>query len=224
MTRLLLACAGLLILSPLVLHALDSSPPSVDTTDPNNPPVPPIDPPHEDCPCTAVASNCSTQADLASVVFKLNIGTSTYETRNNFVDSDWSKRAPVFKGYNPPSMDRAPFASSLFSEWGKGLVRPVQIALVSEEITETLSTPAALQLYGGTAGTAWVKKDESGTLRQILTDQYLTDISGTGGVITISIYPRKSIGDLSPDGVYPLPVSENLFRTVVISRSGIECP
>jgi RHS repeat-associated protein len=135
------------------------------------------------------------------------------------VSRDLGKRKPKFAGYNGPTTDAPPFSSSLFSEWGSKLVRPVTIGLVTDEITETTFTPAALELYAGKAGGAWVKKDASGALRQILSDQYLTDITvpATGGVL-ISSYLRSTIGALdSGTGLYAIGNARR-FREVLISR------
>ena len=158
--------------------------------------------------------------DVQSVDYTLGLGTATYQADNNFVAQDLAAREPAFKSYNPPTTDEAPFSSSLANEWGRKLVRPVTIGLHAEQITEPLFTPSAIELYGDIAGDAWVKKDASGAIRQILSDQYLTDITvpTTGGVL-ISSYILSTIGTLdSGTGLYTVPANARKFRTVLISR------
>jgi RHS repeat-associated protein len=157
--------------------------------------------------------------DVQSVDYTLGLGTATYQAENNFVAQDLAAREPAFKSYNPPITDEAPFSSSLASEWGRKLVRPVTIGLHAEQITDALFTPSALELYGEIAGDAWIKKDASGALRQILSDQYLTDITvpASGGVL-ISSYLRSTIGTLdSGIGLYTIGNARR-FREVLISR------
>ena len=154
-----------------------------------------------------------------SVDCKFGAGTTTYPTRKSFVDQDLGDRQPAFTGYNAPSLDAPPFAASLASEWGNQMLRPVIIGLVAEEITDATFTPAALQLYGGSAGNAWVKKDASGALRQILSDQYLTDITTADGAVVVNSYFRSTIGAIDgTTGLYTIPGSAKFLRAIRISR------
>ncbi|MCU0797656.1 MAG: hypothetical protein MUF31_17175, partial [Akkermansiaceae bacterium] len=100
------------------------------------------------------------------------------------------------------------------------LVRPVVVGLMVEDITNATFTPAAIQLYGDNAGAAWVKKDANGALRQILSDQYLTDITVINAdSFKISTYYRTDLAPLNGStGLYPVPAADKLFRAVVISR------
>jgi RHS repeat-associated protein len=168
----------------------------------------------ESCP-----SGTTEQKHNSSVDYTFGVGTTSYSSKNNFVARDLGKRSLKFTSYNPPRLDPPPISSSLSSEWREKLVRPVVVGLVTEEITNATFTPAALQLYANNAGNAYVKKDTSGNLRQILSDQYLTDITVPGGTVLIKSYIRSTIGSLdSSTGLYAIPGTARLFRSIQISR------
>ena len=169
----------------------------------------------------SASSQCGDDETFApdSINCSFGVGTTTYATKSTFVDQEVGERQPHFAFYNPPSLDTAPFASSLASEWKGQSIRPVTIGLVREDITDAIFTPAYLELYGANAGNAWVKKDASGALRQVLTDQYLTDITSSNGAVLVNSYFRASVGGLdSSTGLYTIPSSAKYFRTIRISR------
>lgn len=221
--RLLASCIPFFALGALHLSATESqdgpNPPSSGPTPKkmcrNNCTGETKERPTEGCP-----NGWTEYAATESVHYTFGIGTATYQGRDSFVNQDLSRRVPAFEGYMPPSTDEAPFASSLQSEWDERNLRPVVLGLVTDEITEETFTPAALQLYGGNAGSAWVKRDAQGNLRQVLSDQYLTDISSSGGELIIRNYLRAGIGALdSGTGLYPLPQAEDAaMRSIIISR------
>jgi RHS repeat-associated protein len=98
-------------------------------------------------------------------------------------------------------------------------MRPVVIGLVTETITPATFTPASLQLQGENAGNAWVKRDAANALRQILSDQYLTNIIAENNGTTITSYLRSTIGTLNATtGLYTIPATARKFRTITITR------
>ena len=243
MKRLVLVPIIALAAASPILVAQNVTPPSSDTqtSSENNPP--PDDPPgEEECDkCKegsegdsdsgggtkykspsedASGKTCGEDKENDSIRYSVGLGTTLYQSKNNFVARDLGKRKPKFSKYSPPTTDVAPFSSSLSAEWKNRLTRPVVIGLATDQITEATFTPAVLEIRSGNSGTAWVKKDASGALRQILSDQYLTDITvpSIGGVL-ISSYLRSTIGALdSGSGLYTIPANARKFRTVLISR------
>jgi hypothetical protein len=243
MNRLVLVPIIALAAASPILVAQNVTPPSSDTqtSSENNPP--PDDPPdEEECDkCKegsegdsdsgggtkykspsedASGKTCGEDKENDSIRYSVGLGTTLYQSKNNFVARDMGKRKPKFSKYNPPTMDVAPFLSSLSAEWKNRLTRPVVIGLATDEITDATFTPAVLEVRSGNAGTAWVKRDASGALRQILSDQYLSDITvpSSGGVL-ISSYLRSTVGALdSGTGLYTIPANVRKFRTVLISR------
>lgn len=157
--------------------------------------------------------------DAQSLYYTLGLGATSYNSQNNYISRDLGLRQKEFATYNGPRIDQPPFNGSLTSEWGEKLMRPVVIGLVTETITNATFTPASLQLLGENAGNAWVKRDASNALRQLLSDQYLTDIIAENNGTTITSYLRSTIGTLNAStGLYTIPATARRFRTVTITR------
>jgi RHS repeat-associated protein len=161
----------------------------------------------------------SENPDAQSLYYTVGLGTTSYNTKNNYVSRDLGLRQKEFSTYNGPRVDQPPFNGSLTSEWGEKLMRPVVIGLVTETITPATFTPASLQLQGENAGNAWVKRDAANALRQILSDQYLTDIIAENNGTSITSYVRSTIGSLNATtGLYSIPTTARKFRTITITR------
>jgi hypothetical protein len=161
----------------------------------------------------------SENPEVQSLYYTVGLGTTSYNTKNNYVSRDLGLRQKEFSTYNGPRVDLPPFNGSLTSEWGEKLMRPVVIGLVTETITPATFTPASLQLQGENAGNAWVKRDAANALRQILSDQYLTNIIAENNGTTITSYLRSTIGTLNATtGLYTIPATARKFRTITITR------
>jgi RHS repeat-associated protein len=179
-------------------------------------------------------------ADADSVNFQFGVGTSRYISTNKHISRDYALCMPPYKNYNPARVGHMPLMHGLSRELKYGLVRPVVLGLLSENITAETANPSAIELYGGTGGTAWVGKDSLGNPRQVLTHEFLTDIrANVGGGTIIRIYPRSQVSGgggsggpyylMAPDTppapvvsegaevLYPLPVDAEILRQIVIT-------
>ncbi len=188
------------------------------TEEPNIGPRNPPDP--KTCEECGVTCDEYAQLEPGLVNYQLSLGTTPYPAQDNFVDAAIAGCIPPYSNGNAPDVGPPAMPPSLRSNWREKPQRPVVLCLVSDSITDDTFKPSALKFLGGSAGKAWVKKDGNGALRQILTDEYLTDITApTTDSVRISVYYRPTIGALdTATGLYTIPQGAQLYRQSTISK------
>ncbi len=171
--------------------------------------------------CEECGVTCDEYADLDQYLnYQLTVGSTGYAAHDNFFDAAIAPCIPPSSNGNPPNVGPPAMPPGLRSNWREKPQRPVVLCLASESITDDTFKPSALRFLGDSAGKAWVKKDSNGAIRQILTDEYLTDITApTADSVRIAVYYRPTIGALdTASGLYSIPQGAQLYRESTISK------